>query len=130
MTFGNDDPANVQQFRQGTGRTNALPKVGPIVISEFMYHPTNDPGGFENLIHEFIEVRNLSSNDVPLFDLSYPTNTWQFRDGVNFVFPTNVSIPAGGSILVVSFDPQDDPGALLAFRTQYSLAAGLMIFGP
>ena len=130
MTFGNDDPANVQQFRQGTGRTNALPKVGPIVITEVMYHPPNDPGGFDNQLYEFIEMKNISSNAVPLYHTAFPTNTWQFRDGVNYVFPTNVTIPAGNSILVLSFDPVDDPEALLAFRSHYSLGTGLAIFGP
>jgi hypothetical protein len=129
-TFGSDDPANVQQFRQGTGRTNALPKVGPIVITEVMYRPPDDPGGFDNVLYEYIELRNISSNAVQLFDANFPTNTWQFRDGVNYVFPTNLTIPAGNTILLVSFDPQDDPGAYADFRSHYSLGTGLAIFGP
>ena len=130
LTFGNDDPANVQQFRQGAGRSNALPKVGPIVISEFMYHPPDDPGGFDNILYEFIELKNISSNPVPLYHPAFPTNTWQFRDGVNYSFPTNVTIPAGHTILLVAFDPVDDPEAYSLFRSHYSLGTGLAIYGP
>src|SRR6185503_6041449 len=64
LTFGNDDPANVQQFRQGTGKTNLLPRIGPIVITEFMYHPPDDAGGIDNIVYEYIELRNISSNAV------------------------------------------------------------------
>lgn len=129
-TFGNDAPDNVQEFRGGAGRTNALPKVGPIVITEIMYHPPDDAGGIDNVIYEYIELRNLSSNAVPLYHTSYPSNTWQFRDGINYIFPANTSIPAGATILVLSFDPQDDPSALAQFRAQYSLGDGLALYGP
>ncbi|HKQ37900.1 MAG TPA: lamin tail domain-containing protein, partial [Verrucomicrobiae bacterium] len=130
LTFGNDDPANVQQFRQGTGRTNALPKVGPIVITEVMYHPPDDPGGIDNILYEYIELKNISASDVPLYDPAYPTNTWQFRDGVNYAFPPNTTVPAGNTILVLSFDPVDDPEAYALFRSHYSLGTGLAMYGP
>src|SRR5206468_5824944 len=35
-TLGMDDPSSVQQFRTGTGASNAYPRVGPVVISEIM----------------------------------------------------------------------------------------------
>jgi hypothetical protein len=130
LTFGNDDPPNVQQFRLGTGRSNAPPKVGPIVITEIMYHPPDDPGGIDNTLYEFIELRNISSNAVPLYHTGFPTNAWQFRDGVNYTFPADLTIAAGATILLVTFDPEDDPGALDAFRAHYSLGTGLAIFGP
>ena len=129
-TFGNDDPSSVQNFRQGTGRTNSPPKIGPIVITEVMYHPPDDEGGIDNILYEYIELRNITSTDVPLYHTSFPTNTWQFRDGVNYTFPPGVIIPAGHSVLVVSFDPQDDLSAFALFRAQYSLGANLAIFGP
>src|SRR6185436_5526463 len=37
-TFGQDNPTNVEQFRTGTGLANTMPRVGPIVVSEVMYH--------------------------------------------------------------------------------------------
>src|SRR5204862_114088 len=36
-SFGVDNPANVGQFRTGTGAPNPYPLVGPIVINEIMY---------------------------------------------------------------------------------------------
>lgn len=129
-TFGSDAPDDVQEFRQGNGRTNAGPKIGPLVITEVMYHPPDDPGGIDNVLYEYIELKNISGNDVPLYHPAYPTNTWQFRDGITYVFPPDTVIPAGDTILVLSFDPVDDPGALADFRARYSLGANLAYFGP
>jgi hypothetical protein len=53
-TFGVDDPANVEEFRAGTGVTNVYPRIGPVVISEVMYHPP-DLGTNDNVADEFIE---------------------------------------------------------------------------
>jgi hypothetical protein len=52
-TFGSDAPANLAEFRTGTGASNALPRVGPVVINEIMYNPTG--GG-----SEFLEFLNIS----------------------------------------------------------------------
>lgn len=38
-TFGVDQPGTVAEFRTGLGAANAAPLVGPVVISEIMYHP-------------------------------------------------------------------------------------------
>src|SRR5262249_33953074 len=35
-TFGVDTPSTVEQFRTGTGLSNAYPLVGPLVLSEIM----------------------------------------------------------------------------------------------
>lgn len=35
-TFGVDNPATTNQFRLGTGLTNAYPKVGPVVLNEII----------------------------------------------------------------------------------------------
>src|SRR5262249_19134787 len=65
-TFGQDNPATLDQFRMGTGLSNSYPKVGPVVISEIMYHPpdiivsgvsTND-----NVVDEFIELHNAGAS--------------------------------------------------------------------
>jgi hypothetical protein len=105
-------------FRTGAGAANAYPRVGPVVISEIMYHPppigTND-----DTQSEFIELRNLSAVAVPLYDPQHATNGWQLRDGVDFDFTTNHVIPAGGFLLVVGFDPATNPVALASFRAKY-----------
>ncbi|HTD87831.1 MAG TPA: lamin tail domain-containing protein [Candidatus Binatia bacterium] len=128
-TFGVSDPASVQEFRTGTGATNTYPRVGPIIISEIMYHPP-DVGIEDNQRDEFIELRNISSVEVKLFDPDYPTNTWHLRDAVDFDFPADTKISAGGELLVVSFDPVNNPAALAAFRATYNINPSQPIVGP
>ncbi len=119
----------VAQKSQTFGATNSGPAVGPIVISEIMYHPP-DIGGNDDQIAEFIELRNLSSNTVALYDPLAITNTWKLKDAVDFDFPTNATVPAGGYLLVVSFDPQTNAAALATFRTTYGLDPSVPIVGP
>ncbi|MBI5385139.1 MAG: immunoglobulin domain-containing protein [Verrucomicrobia bacterium] len=107
---------------------NAGPRVGPVVISEIMYHPasltTNDPPA------SFVELRNLTATNVPLYNTAEPTNTWRLRGGVDFDFPTNVTLPPGGSVLVVGFNPTGEPANLAAFRSRYGLSSNVAICGP
>ncbi|MBI5385083.1 MAG: lamin tail domain-containing protein [Verrucomicrobia bacterium] len=128
-TFGVEDPSNVEQFRLGIGATNAYPKVGTVVLNEIMYHPP-DLGTNDNVRDEFIELFNTSTVPVALFDPAYPTNVWHLRDAVDFDFPTNTSIQAGGYLLVVSFDPVNNPSALAAFRSRYNVSLDTVIVGP
>lgn len=127
-TFGQDNPTSTNQFRMGAGKTNASPKVGPIVINEIMYHPP-DIGTNDNFGDEFIELRNIATTNVALFDLGHPTNTWRLRDAVDFNFPQGVSVPAGAYILVVSFSPTN-AAVSNAFRSRYALGPSVPIYGP
>ncbi len=122
-TFGVDNPATTNQFRLGTGLTNAYPKVGPVVLNEIMYHP---PGTNDTL--EFVELQNILGSPVPLFDPANPANTWRLRKGVDFNFPQNTTIPPGGFLAVVSFDPLTDPASLAVFQAAYGTNATLV--GP
>ena len=78
---------------------HAAPKVGPIVINELMYAPT--PGGGRA---EYLELRNVTGAAVPLFDPLNPANTWKFTAGLDFTFPSGVSLPANGYALIVGTD--------------------------
>jgi hypothetical protein len=132
LTFGTpvtaqSSPDQINVFRTGTGAPNAYPKVGPIVISEIMYHPP-DIGTNDNVIEEFIELRNIGTEIVPLFHPAYPTNGWRLRDAVSFQFNESHSIPPGGHLLVVSFDPANNPAALATFRAKYGPNA--VLAGP
>jgi len=126
-TFGMDNPATLEQFRTGTGASNAYPLVGPVVINEIMYYPpvygTNNPD-----IEEFIELLNITDAPVPLYDPAYPTNTWRLDNAVRFSFPAGTALPPRGLVLVVPFDPVADPAAAAAFRTRYNTDAPLL--GP
>ncbi len=131
-TFGADDAVSVEQFRSGTGAPNAAPRVGPIVINEIMYHPNSLVGGQATEIQdeEYIELLNISSSAVTLFDGVHTTNRWQLEDAVSFVFPPGASLEAGEYCLVVNFDPVLEPLALLSFRAKYGLGSTVQVFGP
>lgn len=123
-TFGVDNPATTNQFRTGTGKTNTYPKVGPIVINEIMYHAPNDT----NDILEFVELHNILGTPVPLYDPTNTANTWRLRKGVDFDFPPNTTMPAGGFLVLVNFDPLTDPVSLAAFRFAYG--TNMTLLGP
>src|ERR1043166_2737569 len=98
----------VTQISSTLGAANSGPSVGPIVISEIMYHPPDtlvDTITYNNSDDEFIELSNTSDSPAPLFDPNFPTNTWHLRNAVDFDFPPNVVLPPHGVLLVVSFDP-------------------------
>jgi hypothetical protein len=129
-TFGFDNPDSTNEWHLGTGLPNAYPLVGPLVFSEIMYHPPDLAGGVDNVRDEFVELQNITGGSVALYHPAYPSNTWRLRDGVDFEFPPGTVIPAGGFVLVVSFDPVADTNSLAAFRAAYSVAANAPIFGP
>jgi len=107
--------------------SNAYPRVGPIVVSEVMYHPP-DLGTNDNTRDEFIELYNLSPTPQPLFDPVNPANTWRLRGDVDFDFPTNLTLAPGGQLLVVGFDPATNTVERAAFEAKYG--PGLALFGP
>ncbi|HTI97275.1 MAG TPA: lamin tail domain-containing protein [Dongiaceae bacterium] len=126
-TFGVDDPVNVTEFRTGTGRVNAYPLVGPVVLSEIMYESKTN--GVEDPAGEFLELQNVSGDPVLLFDPAYPTNTWSVAAAVDYVFPTNVTLAAGARLLVVGFSP-DDAALAATFRARYNVPAEVPLYGP
>jgi len=99
------------------GGPNAYPLVGPIVINEIMYNP---PSG--NQDEEYIELYNISDSPVDLFDAS--GNPWKFTNGIEFSFPPDTTIAAGG-YLVVAKDLQD---FILAYNSL--LPPGVPLVGP
>lgn len=121
-TFGVDNPATTNEFEVGRGKTNAYPKVGPVVINEIMYHPLNT-----NDVLEYVELHNILATPVPLYDTSHPQNTWRVRQGIDFNFPTNIAIPGGGFLVLVNFSP-DDLAARAEFEAVYG--TGMTLVGP
>ncbi|MBN2506918.1 MAG: lamin tail domain-containing protein [Verrucomicrobia bacterium] len=113
-------------------RVNAGPLVGPIVISEIMYHPPDvfvDGDWQDNNADEYVELHNISAESAPLYDPDHSTNTWRLRDAVAFTFPTHQSLPPGGYALVVGFDPSQD-AEVEAFRLRNGVPAGVPVYGP
>lgn len=105
-----------QLASQTFGGINAGPLIGPVVITEIMYNPA--AGG-----DEFLELRNISSSPVPLFDPANPANGWQVV-GLEFGFPTGASsltLQSGQMALLVRIAPS-------SFRTKYNIPAAVPIY--
>ncbi|HAM71666.1 MAG TPA: hypothetical protein DCM86_08495 [Verrucomicrobiales bacterium] len=103
------------QISKTFGAVNSGPRIGPVVINEIQYHPT---AGFD----EFVELHNIASTNVPLYDPAAATNTWKLG-GLGYTLPQGVTIPAGGFLILSPIDPA-------AFRTKYSVPAAAQIVGP
>jgi hypothetical protein len=131
-SFGMDNPATLAQFRTGTGLTNTYPKVGPVVLNEIMYHPVSISGTniTENTDEEYLELFNITSNSVTLYDPAASTNHWKISGAVDYLFPPSITLPPGGFALVVGFDPVTNAPALSNFRTKYGLGTNVFIYGP
>ncbi|HER20257.1 MAG TPA: lamin tail domain-containing protein, partial [Chromatiales bacterium] len=86
------------------GAANAEPRVGPVVISEIMYHPADTSEA------EYVELLNISDAPVTLYDadLGLP---WRFTDDpddpqIELLFPSDEPITLGaGEHLVLVKDP-------------------------
>lgn len=118
----------VAQSSNTFGFANEDPRIGPVVISEIMYRPP-DFGTNDNDLDEYVELQNISTNAVSLYDPAFPTNHWELDDAVHFGFAPGTSIPAGGFLVVVSFDPANAT-ALGKFRSLYGLGTNVPIVGP
>lgn len=139
VTFGRyvtstGDEHFVAQRSPTLGTNNAGPLVGPVVITEIMYHPPDivvAGAGVDNTGDEFIELQNIGGNPAPLYDPTYPTNTWHLRNAVQYDFPaTNVVIPAEGYLLLVSFNPGTNAAATAAFRARNFVPDTVPLYGP
>jgi len=101
------------------------------VINEIMYHPITGSGtnAAENTDEEYVELFNITSNSVPLYDPAAATNRWKLSSAIDYVFPANTNLPAGAYALVVAFDPATNAAALANFRAKYGVASNVTIFG-
>ncbi len=69
------------------GAANAAPLIRNIVINELMYHSITDGAD------EYVELYNKGNSTVDL-------SGWKFVSGIDFTFPNNTSIAAGGYLVV------------------------------
>jgi hypothetical protein len=103
------------QVTSTLGTNNAGPRVGPVVINEIMYHPL-----LGDL--EFLELKNITGTNVPLYDPAFPTNTWKIN-GVGYSFPSGTILGPNGLLLVVGADPT-------YFRAKYNVPVNVAVLGP
>jgi hypothetical protein len=103
------------QTARSLGAANPGPRLGPVVISEIMYHPDADG-------EEFVELRNLTGSEVPLFDPEHPANTWRLA-GLGFTFPSNLTLPPRGMLVLAPTPPSD-------FRAHHQVPPEVRVVGP
>jgi len=101
------------------GAANSEPKVDSVVINEIMYNPYPD----SDETAEYIELKNVSGSTLTLYDPVYPQNTARFTDGIDFTFPTGVTLSEGEYLLVVRGNPD-------VFRSTYGIPPSVQILGP
>jgi hypothetical protein len=105
----------VAQTATSLGAENKGPRVGPVVITEIMYNPADT-------VSEFIEIKNISNSDVPLFDEMDTAYTWEIPS-VGFSFPANSSLKAGEVALIVP-----DGVSLDSLKSRYSISDSVQLF--
>jgi hypothetical protein len=106
----------LNQFRTGTGASNSLPRVGPAVFQRIQYRPLAGQDAF-------IELINIASTNLPLYDVQFPTNAWRLRNAVDYDFPIGAVLKPQEKCLITPLAPA-------AFRSKYSIPATTQVFGP
>lgn len=107
------------QVRVTLGQANAGPRRPLVVISEIMYHPSDDDPDEEG---EFVEIWNWSQQAVPLFDPLNPQNAWQLS-GVGFTFPAGQTLMPNEVAVVSKLEPE-------TFRRRYNVPDSVKVYGP
>jgi len=107
-----------------TNAANQLPG-GDITIDEIMYNAART-GDAENPTNEFVELFNPLGVSVPLWNES---GAWRLAGGVDFVFPSNTTLAAGGRLVIVPFAPTNAE-AMAVFRAAYDVPGGTVVVGP
>jgi len=95
-----------------------------VMVDELMYHPVDDADD------EYIELYNPTASTIYLENSE---GSWRLDGAVDYIFAANTSIPAGGRLIIVGFDPVADTIRLNTFRATYNtgpLTAGADIVGP
>lgn len=120
------DPSLAASWRPSTyvhgspGAEDPLTYVGPVIISEFMYHPAAPD-------EEFIELYNMTNLPIALHHASSLTTTWQLSDdtAVMFVLPEGIALGPNECLVIVGQGV--DPAA---FRARCNIPANVPVLGP
>jgi hypothetical protein len=115
-SLGVDNPGSVSEFRLGQGAANSGPRFGPIVISEVMYSPAD---GWP----EYVELYNMSPDQVALHAESDSSLAWRFGSGIHFELDPATVMGPGEYMVVAGTDPE-------TFRQLYQPPPNTVVVGP
>ncbi|NQU24379.1 MAG: lamin tail domain-containing protein [Candidatus Nealsonbacteria bacterium] len=113
MTTPTLDPGNYE---------NAAPRVGPVIISEVMYHPPEVPMLIDPDELEFIELYNPTLEPI---DLTH----WRLGGDVDFALADGTTLGPQQTLTVINFDPIDAE-KLRLFRIYYDIDDSVDVVGP
>lgn len=99
------------------GASNTGPRVGPVLITEVMYHPVDETNELE-----YVELYNPGPGSVDL-------TGWTLADEIDYAFPSNQLFESDAVLLIVPFDPTSSTEAS-AFRSFYGLSEAVPLLGP
>jgi hypothetical protein len=113
------------------GASNRLTDAG-VRIDEVMYHPKPTAANPENNENdEYVELVNPTAQPVTLMNPEADGGAWRLSGGIDYVFPDDTVLPAGGRLAVVSFDPDSEEEKLADFLSAYGLTNGqVRLLGP
>jgi hypothetical protein len=117
-----DGGAYWRRLTPSRGTANQSP-ILDVVVSELMYHPV-EPN------EEYVELYNPTTRPVSLGTADV---IWRLDGAVRYDFPLDLSLPAGGRLVVVGFDPAVETSHLSALTSAYHSgpwAVGTQIVGP
>ena len=100
------------------GSDNSVPRLGPLVISEVQYNPGSPS------LAAIAQDAEITSDDLEFIEVANPTGApldltdWRIRGGIDFNFDPGTTIPAGGALVLLSFNPTNPENAarVAAFR--------------
>jgi hypothetical protein len=105
----------VAQKEASLGAANKGPLVGPVVFTEIMYNPADS-------LSEFIEIKNISGSEIPLYDSNHPDATWKINT-IGFSFPRGAKLKAGEIALILT-----NSTAVDYMKNRYAIPAVVQIF--
>ncbi len=114
------------------GASNRLAAAG-VVIDEVMYHPAPTVANPENNENdEYVELHNPTAQAIGFTNIVHDVGgAWRLAGGIGYLFPSNTVLPAGGRLVVVSFDPATNSASRAAFLAAYGLTNGqIRLAGP
>ncbi len=91
-----------------------VPVTGPVVVSEFNYHPPDLPEDDDT--YEFVEWQNISAAAVDI-------SGWRLAGDADLTVPEGTSLPAGGYLVLAPVTPAE-------FALRYGVPPGTLVLGP
>ncbi len=131
---GQENDRSLSRFHDGTGlwcatlRSPAAANSAPLSglrLAELMYQPPLS-GGADSTRDEYVEIYNPTATSVTMQNAA---GAWRLAGGIEYTFPVGTVLPAGGTLLVVGFDPADAT-MVAAFTDVYSITNSVRFFGP